>query len=133
LENKSGNIRVVRSSGNVKARTASGDITITKSTGKVVSVEATYGNVSIDLDEPLTGTLNVRTVNGNATVVLPDGSDTRVKLSTIRGSVHCGFQLIDEAREESRVTGTLGTGNGTLDVSAVTGNVSLDLRDSDVY
>ena len=130
LENKSGNIRVVRSAGNLKARTASGDITITKSTGKVLSVEATYGNVTVDLDEPLNGTLNVRTVNGDATVSVPDGCDCRVKLSTIRGEVHCGFDLIDEAREESRVTGALGTGNGTLDVSAVTGNVSLDLRDS---
>ena len=93
-------------------------------------MEATYGNVTVDLDEPLNGTLNVRTVNGDATVSVPDGCDCRVKLSTIRGEVHCGFDLIDEAREESRVTGALGTGNGTLDVSAVTGNVSLDLRDS---
>ncbi|MDR3689045.1 MAG: DUF4097 family beta strand repeat-containing protein [Fimbriimonas sp.] len=130
MENKSGNIRAVRTKGNLKARTASGDITVTSSSGKVVSIETVSGNVTVDLEEAISGTLNVRTVNGNAMIGVPDGNDCRVSLSTLRGNVHSSIALEDEARAESRVTGKLGAGAGTLDVSAVTGNITLELRDS---
>jgi hypothetical protein len=129
IENRSGNIRATRTKGNLKARTASGDITVTMSSGKVLSFETASGNVTVDLDEPVSGTLNVRTVDGNAMASIPDGSDCRVSLSTLRGTVHTGFALEDEARAESRVTGKLGAGTGTLDISAVTGNITLELRD----
>ena len=129
LENRSGNIRAARTKGNLKARTASGDITVTNSGGKVISIETASGNVSVDLDEPVTGTLNIRTVDGNALASLPDGSDCRVSLSTLRGVVQSGIDLEDEARAESRITGRLGGGTGTLDISAVTGNITLELRD----
>jgi len=130
IENRSGNIRAARTKGNLKARTASGDITVTMSSGKVLSFETASGNVTVDLDEAVTGTLNVRTVDGNAMASIPDGSDCRVSLSTLRGVVHSGIALEDEARAESRITGKLGAGTGTLDISAVTGNITLELRDS---
>lgn len=129
IDNRSGNIRASRTKGNLKARTASGDITVTMSSGKVMSFETASGNVTVDLDDPVSGTLNVRTVDGNAMASIPDGSDCRVSLSTLRGSVHSGFTLEDEARADSRVTGRLGAGSGTLDISAVTGNITLELRD----
>ena len=130
LENKSGNIRSARTKGNIKARTASGDITVTGSNGKVISIETASGNVTVDLDEAITGTLNVRTVNGDAMVAIPDGSDCRVSLSTLRGDVHSGIALQDHAKAENRITGRLGNGTGTLDVSAVTGNVNLEMRET---
>jgi len=130
IENKSGNIRASRTKGNIKARTASGDIAVTSSSGKVISIETASGNVTVDLEEAISGTLNVRTVNGDAHVAIPDGSDCRVSLSTLRGDVHSGLPLEDEARAESRITGRLGSGSGTLDVSAVTGNITLELRDT---
>lgn len=129
IENRSGNIRASRTKGNLKARTASGDITVTSSNGKVMSFETASGNVTVDLDEAVSGTLNVRTVDGNAMASIPDGSDCRVMLSTLRGVVHSGIALLEEARAESRVTGHLGAGTGTLDISAVTGNITLELRD----
>jgi len=129
LENRSGNIRSTRTKGNMKARTASGDITVTMSSGKVLSFETVTGNVTVDLDDSISGTLNIRTVDGNAMASIPDGSDCRVSLSTLRGSVHTSFALQDEARADSRVTGRLGAGSGTLDISAVTGNITLELRD----
>ena len=129
LENKSGNIRAVRVKGNMKARASSGDISITASSGKVMSVETASGNVTVDLEETITGTLNVRTVNGNVLATIPDGSDCRVSLSTLRGSVQSSLPLTDEARADSRITGRLGSGTGTLDISAVTGNITLEMRD----
>lgn len=130
IDNKSGNIRAVRTKGILKARTASGDIAVTSSSGKVISIETASGNVTVDLEDAISGTLNVRTVNGNALIAVPDGSDCRVSLSTLRGNVHSGLPLEDEARADSRITGRLGSGTGTLDVSAVTGNITLELRNS---
>jgi len=132
IENRSGNIRASRTKGNLKARTASGDITVTNSSGKVISIETASGNVMVDLDEPVSGTLNVRTVDGNALASIPDGSDCRVSLSTLRGAVHSGIALEDQAGGDSRITGRLGNGTGALDISAVTGNITLELRDNAV-
>jgi DUF4097 and DUF4098 domain-containing protein YvlB len=81
--------------------------------------------VSVDLIEPVIASLNVRTVSGDVTLSIPEGSDCRVSLSTLRGDVACELDLKDEAKQDQRITGRLGAGLGTLDVSAVTGDVSV--------
>lgn len=130
VENKSGDISLVRVKGNLNARTATGDVTLDHCSGKVFSVESVSGEVRADIDIPVVGSVNVRTVNGNATVSIPDGSDCRVSLSTLRGLASCTLELTDEARADQRITGRLGDGSGSLDVSAVTGNISLEQRDA---
>jgi DUF4097 and DUF4098 domain-containing protein YvlB len=95
-------------------------------------VETVSGDVDADLDQPATG-LNVRTVSGGAEIKIPDGSDCRVSLSSLRGEVECEVDLQDEAREEQRITGRLGEGAGVLDVSAVTGDITLEYRSAEVH
>jgi hypothetical protein len=129
LENKSGDVHLTKVTGNVNVRTASGDVTMQECMGKTVSVESVSGDVAIDLREPITGTVNVRTVNGRSTLAIADGSDCRVALSTLRGDVLCDVPLEDEARQEQHVTGRLGGGTGTVDVSAVNGDVRMRLRE----
>ncbi|MBX3119510.1 MAG: DUF4097 family beta strand repeat protein [Fimbriimonadaceae bacterium] len=128
IESTSGDITLYDVKGMVRARSASGDVALKECAGKSVSVESVSGNVSIDLVEPITGSLNVRNVNGNASIAVPDGSDCRVSLSTLRGHVHSSIELEDEAKTETHLTGKIGEGAGTLDVSAVNGDVSLALR-----
>lgn len=128
LETKSGDLGLLRVRGNVNARTASGGIELRESAGKVVSLESVSGDVQIDLTEPVTGSLNVRTVSGNVSIDVPDGGDCRVSLSSLRGEVVSSIVLEDEAVSEGRRTGKLGSGSGTLDVSAVTGDVELRMR-----
>jgi hypothetical protein len=130
VENKSGDLSLTRIRGNVNARTASGDVRVSGGSGKVVSIESVSGSTEVDTVEPVAGTLNVRTVSGNVTVKVPDGSDCRVNLSTMRGSVHSDLTLSDEMKADHRVTGRLGEGTGTLDISAITGDVKLQMRDS---
>jgi hypothetical protein len=125
VENKSGDLVLRRVSGNLNARTAGGDVRLEDCSGKTMSIEAVSGDVSVDIAEPITGTVNVRTVSGDASVGLMDGADCRVSLSTLRGDVSCSVPLSDEAKTGQRVTGRLGGGQGTLDVSAVTGDVSV--------
>ncbi len=130
LENKSGDLMLKDIKGDINARTGSGDVCLSGCAGRSVSVETVSGDVSADLPEAVTGTLNVRTVNGSVELGIADGSDCRVSLSTLRGTVTCEVELADEARSEGRITGALGDGGGTLDASAVSGNIALRLRDS---
>lgn len=128
VENKSGDVMLRRVTGNLVTRTASGDVHLLSCGGGTASVETVSGDVGVDMSEPITKTLNVRTVNGDAQVTVPDGCDCRVSLSTLRGDVDCDVNLDDEARMEQHVTGRLGEGTGTLDVSAVNGDITLKLR-----
>jgi hypothetical protein len=128
LETKSGDISLRGVRGSVNARTAAGGISMIESSGKVIALETVSGDVRVDLTEPVTHSLNVRTVSGSVEAELPDGSDCRVSLSSLRGEVSCDLPLEEEARTEGRRTGRLGAGTGTVDISAVTGEVHLKMR-----
>jgi hypothetical protein len=130
IENKNGDINAIRIKGNVNARSASGDVHLSHVAGKTVAVESVSGSILVEMEEPVTGTLNIRTVNGDVKLTVPDGNDCRVSLSTLRGDVSCDLDLEDKAKQEQRITGRLGAGTGTLDVSAVTGDVSVEMRNT---
>lgn len=131
VESKSGDVSLTRVKAAINVRSASGDIRIDESAGRTVSVETASGDVGIDLTEPVEGAVNVRTVHGDARIAIPNGN-CRVALSTLRGSAHCGFELADEARSEGRISGRIGEGLGSIDVSAINGDVVLSMRGADL-
>lgn len=128
VDNKSGDITLRRLSGNANVRTTSGDIAIRDCDLKTLAVEGVSGDVDVDLRSPISGAVSVRTVSGDTRIGVPDGSDCRVALKTLRGHVACAIPLHDEARAEGQVTGKLGEGKGTLDVSAVNGEITLEMH-----
>lgn len=130
IETKSGNVKLERTSGVVEIRTSSGDVKVLDSASKNLSVEAASGNISVELTAPICNTVHLTAVTGNISVLVPDGSDCRVNLSTLVGVVKSSIELVDESKDERKVTGRLGEGTGTLDASVVTGNVSFGLLDS---
>lgn len=130
IENRSGDVSLTDIEGNMNVRTASGDLRVVRAKGKTISIESVSGDVHVDLAEPVTGNVAIRTVNGNAFVGVTDGCDCRVSLSTLRGTVSSSLELDDESKAEQHLSGTLGEGSGTLDVSAVNGSIHLKLRDS---
>jgi hypothetical protein len=128
VDNKSGDIVLRRVGGSANVRTTSGDIKIRDCDLKTLAVDGVSGNVDVDLRSPITGAVSVRTVSGNTLIAIPDGSDCRVGLKTLRGHTACAIPLLDEARLEGQVTGKLGEGKGTLDVSGVTGNITVEMH-----
>lgn len=128
LDNKSGDIVLRRVTGSANLRTTSGDIGIRDCEMKTLAVDGVSGDVDVDLRTPITGAVSIRTVSGNTLIAVPDGSDCRVGLKTLKGHVSCAIPLHEEARAEGQVTGKLGEGKGTLDVSAVTGDISLEMH-----
>lgn len=130
VEGKSGDVRIEKVEGNLNVRTSAGDVTLKHCSGRSLAIEAVSGDVTMELEKPVEGTVNVRTVNGDVHLAIPDGSNSRVALSTLRGSVHSELILADEARLDHRLTGTLGDGTGTIDVSAVNGNIHLAMKNA---
>jgi DUF4097 and DUF4098 domain-containing protein YvlB len=124
LEHKSGNVTFRHIEGNINARTASGDLTVVGSNGKVISLESVSGDVEVHTTGVVDGTLNIRTVSGDARVVGNGLINARVALSTLRGTVKNSVTLSEAVATEQRVTGRLGEGQGLIDVSAVTGDIT---------
>ncbi len=127
IDGKSGDISLERVHGNANVRTASGDVSIRGGNARSLSIECVSGDVDAELDVPVSGSVSIRTVSGDALVKIPAGSDCRVTVSTLRGDATVRATLEEEARAEQRVTGKLGDGNGSLDISAVTGDVTLEV------
>lgn len=130
VETKSGDINLNNTAGVMNLRTSSGDVRVQHGAGRTLSIEAASGDVKVDMAEPIQGAMNIRTVSGNAKVLVPDGSDCQVMLSTLRGSVSSTMELDDLNQESLTITGKLGEGNGSIDISAVNGDVHLGLVDS---
>lgn len=132
VETKSGDVILDHAKGAANIRTSSGDVTLYNYAGRTLAIEAASGNIVADLIEPVTGTANIRTVSGDITMHMPDGSDARVSLSTLRGEVTCKLPLTDENKESMKVTGTLGGGGGLIDVSAVNGDLFVALAGAEL-
>ncbi|MBS1709583.1 MAG: DUF4097 family beta strand repeat protein [Armatimonadetes bacterium] len=131
VESKSGDVRLSEVTGLLNVRSASGEVELSRCSGRTVSVEASTGDISVDLVAPVEGAVNLRSVRGDVTLEISDGSDCRVHISTLKGEVAVkGLELQDENRDKLVVTGRLGNGSGTIDMSAVTGDVTLALRDA---
>lgn len=129
VETKSGDVKINNTSGVMNVRTASGNVRVKKCAGRTLSIEAASGDVHVEMSEPVVGAMNVRTVSGDARVYIPDGSDCHVMLSTLRGSVSSTLELQDLNQESLTITGKLGAGSGSIDMSAVNGDVHLGLVD----
>ncbi len=127
IEHKSGDVSLENIRGNVNARTASGNVTARKLESKVISLETVSGDVVLALSSSANGTVNIRTVSGDASIEIPSNSDSRVSISTLNGEVAFNGELADEHRTSQRITGRIGDGTGILDISAVTGDISVNL------
>jgi DUF4097 and DUF4098 domain-containing protein YvlB len=130
VETKTGDLTAQRIQGPMNLRTSTGDIRVEESTGRTLSAESALGDVYLNARNPITGSVNVRTVTGDVSLAIPDGSDASVTLSTLRGEIHCDVDLEDDTQDTQRVSGRLGNGEGHIDVSAVNGDVHLRWLDS---
>ena len=132
LETKSGDVKVKNVSGSISLRTSSGTAELRELYGKTLSVEAASGDVMAELVNPVDGSVHIRAVSGDVRLEVADGSDAKVTISTLQGVAASKIALEDMAQESMKVSGRLGKGTGTIDLSTVSGDVTLMLRDSTV-
>jgi DUF4097 and DUF4098 domain-containing protein YvlB len=97
--------------------------------GSAIGVETVSGDIDLDMKDPVDGSVNLRTVSGDVLIDLASGSNARVMLASLSGSVSSRIQLDEEQRTEERITGRIGSGEGSVDASAVSGDVRLSWRE----
>lgn len=126
VENKSGDIELDIVEGNLNVRTASGDVSALHIVARTLAIEAVSGDVNVEVPGAFDGTLSIRTVQGDTRVKVGSESSARVTLATLNGDVSCDLDLAEKHNQDKRITGTIGAGAGTIDISAVSGDVHLN-------
>ena len=124
----SGDVDVTSVNGKLRASSVSGGVRVRDVTGSV-SASAVSGNVEVDIDQ-LEGADNMKfsSVSGNVIVRLPSSLDAEIEMSSLSGSLKTDFPI--EVREKRygpgrSAHGRVGNGSRTLNMSTVSGSVSL--------
>ncbi|MFF9977280.1 DUF4097 family beta strand repeat-containing protein [Streptomyces erythrochromogenes] len=136
----SGRVKAHTVSGSVEAQSVTGDLgfhsvsgglTVVDGAGVSVRADSVSGDMLIDLDpgpdaeRPVDIALN--SVSGQVAIRLPHPADARVEANTATGGVSNAFEDLRVSGQlgAKRITGTLGSGAGTLRATTVSGGIAL--------
>ncbi|MFI6859824.1 DUF4097 family beta strand repeat-containing protein [Streptomyces sp. NPDC050421] len=127
-ETVSGNVEAQAVTGELRFHSVSGDLTVVEGAGASVKAESVSGNMVLDLD-PTGKPTDVRlaTISGALAIRLPHPADAKVEANTASGSVSNGFEDLRVSGQwgAKKITGTLGSGTGTLRATTVSGSIAL--------
>ncbi|MFG2328963.1 DUF4097 domain-containing protein [Streptomyces sp. NPDC048604] len=129
-ESVSGGLEAQSVTGALRAHSVSGDVTLVEGAGASVSAETVSGALVIDLDpHRLDGPpadIRLSSVSGEVAIRLAD-PDATVEASTSGGSVANAFEDLRVAGRwgSKSITGTLGSGRGSLKATTVSGSIAL--------
>ena len=127
----SGDLEAQGVDGGIRFKTLSGDLTVADALIRRLDAKTVSGRVTADIDLAPAASLQAATVSGDVAIRLPAGAGAQVDLRSASGRVDTAFDGLTSTRNPgpASVTGTLGTGDGRLSVSTVSGSVALLSRD----
>ncbi len=123
----SGDVDAQSVSGELKVKTVSGGITVVAGTADKLSANSVSGAVTLDLDVETPTEIRVNTVSGAVGVRLPSLTDARVEAGTNSGDVSSTFEQLKVGGTwgARKLSGQLGDGKGNLQVTTVSGAVTV--------
>lgn len=127
-ETVSGNVEAQAVTGDLRFHSVSGDLTVVEGSGASVKAESVSGSMVLDLDSTGSPTdVRLATVSGELAIRLPHPADARVEANTASGSVSNGFEDLRVSGQwgAKKITGTLGSGTGTLRATTISGSIAL--------
>ncbi|MEW1694730.1 DUF4097 family beta strand repeat-containing protein [Streptomyces sp. NPDC093249] len=130
-ESVSGSLEAQSVTGALRINSVTGDVTVIEGAGASVKAETVSGDMVIDLDPAeLDGPpadIQLASVSGEVAIRLPHPADARVEASTTSGSLSNAFESLRVSGQwgTRSVTGTLGSGRGTLKATTVSGSIAL--------
>ncbi|TRV76151.1 DUF4097 domain-containing protein [Streptomyces sp. 130] len=127
-ETVSGSIEAQSVTGDLRFKSVSGELTVVEGAGASVKAESVSGGMVLDLDPTGKPTdIRLTTVSGEIAIRLPHPADARVEANTASGSVSNGFEDLRVSGQwgAKKITGTLGSGTGTLKATTVSGSIAL--------
>ncbi|OPF72810.1 hypothetical protein VT50_0229780 [Streptomyces antioxidans] len=124
----SGRVEAQAVTGELRFHSVSGDLTVIEGSGPSVRAESVSGDMVLDLaPAPKCSDVCLTTVSGEIAIRLPHPTDAEVEANTASGSVSNGFDDLRVTGQwgAKRITGRLGTGNGSLKATTVSGAIAL--------
>jgi len=124
--------RLVNVNGNVTARQVLGSVTVDDVNGQVslddlsgsVDVVLVNGNITCQAVIVATGAIDLETVNGNVTLDIPQNTSAKFAAHLVNGTITTSnlvFQTMTGGA--TSLIGTLGGGQGAIDLRTVNGNI----------
>jgi hypothetical protein len=120
-----GRVIIADATSEVIARSVNGPVTI-GGVGGPVSARSVNGRVNARFDQLASGaSVELKTVNGSVTALLPSSFDADVALQTTNGRVTSDFPLALHEGNRRMLRGTLGAGGRRVALESVNGSVKL--------
>jgi DUF4097 and DUF4098 domain-containing protein YvlB len=120
VEKISGSLQVESTNGNVDCREILGDC----------EVALVNGQIECDVVLPIEGSCGLTTVNGNIILAIPDTTSSQLEAKLTNGSVSIsGLQIKNMVSSRTSVSGTLGNGGGSIQLTTVNGNIEVQGKD----
>lgn len=124
IHSTNGNIIVDNCQTDVEAVLTNGNITITNVTGSVFAY-LTNGNIISQFVLPAGGECEHKTTNGNIQLSIPASTSAEFSAQTANGSVSISnLQLQNPQVSQKSVSGTLGSGQGRIELESVNGIIT---------
>ncbi|MEV0370155.1 DUF4097 family beta strand repeat-containing protein [Streptomyces sp. NPDC050636] len=126
-ETVSGDVEAQALTGDLRFNSVSGDLTVIDGAGGGVHADSVSGDMVLDLDPAKGADINLTTISGEVAIRLPDPADARVEANTTTGKVTNAFDDLRVSGQwgAKKITGSLGSGSGTLKATTVSGSLAL--------
>jgi hypothetical protein len=129
ISSVSGNVEVSQVSGRIHATSVSGQVRVHDVSGSV-SAKSVSGNVDVEIRrlDGANDDMKFSSVSGNVDVRMPSEVDAEVDMSSLSGGISTDFPIeVTKERYGPRTNarGRLGNGSRRLQVSSVSGSLSL--------
>jgi len=123
-----GDVDLRRVRGPVAVTTKSGDVELVQSRSTDVKVHALSGDVEIDLEELVEGSVVAETISGDITLAVPADSRATIDASTRSGSISAGLPLTEQTTGFRSLRGVLNGPGATVRLQATSGDVAVRRR-----
>jgi len=88
-------------------------------------VQLVNGQIQAKVTLPTDGVIAMSTVNGGINLNIPQSTSAEFSASVVNGTISTDLILINLVSTPTSLTGTLGTGEGTIALSTVNGSISV--------
>ena len=129
VDTTNGSITISHVRGPVHADSVNGRITAEGLSGET-SLETVNGEIDAKFARVASGQkISLQTVNGAVTIALPKEASIAVQAKCVNGSIDCEFPLkLEGPVKRNRVSGTIGTGEASLNATTVNGSIRISQR-----
>ncbi|MBA3259257.1 MAG: DUF4097 family beta strand repeat protein [Gemmatimonadales bacterium] len=119
-------VEVIGSSGEITAETVNGSVTLSRVDASSVSATTVNGDVEYDGPVRNGGRYSLSSHNGDLTLVVAQGTNASVAVSTFNGEFESDFPVtLTDTRKGRRFSFTLGTGSAQVTLESFQGTIQL--------